>query len=59
MTPEERAEMRRHEKALTEEILAVKRAESAVMNAMTFEERMAYHKKNADEFRALGFNVVS
>jgi hypothetical protein len=59
MTPEERAEMRRHEKELADEVLSWKRAESAVMNAMTFEERMAYHKKNADEFRALGFNVVS
>jgi cystathionine beta-lyase/cystathionine gamma-synthase len=59
MTPEEREEMRRHEKALTEEILAVKLAYSAKLNAMTFEERMAYHKKNVDKYRALGFNVVS
>jgi hypothetical protein len=58
MTPEERAEMRRHEKELADEVLSWKRAESAVLNSMTFEERLAYHKKNAEKFRALGFNVV-
>jgi hypothetical protein len=58
MTPEERAEMRRHEKALTEEILAVKRAYSAKLNAMTDEEQLAYFEHSAEEYRALGFNVV-
>jgi hypothetical protein len=59
MTPEERAEMRRHEKELANEVLAVKRAFSAELNAMTTEERLAYYKKIGDECRALGFNVVS
>jgi hypothetical protein len=58
MTPEEKAEMRRHEKELTDELLAVKRAISAEMNAMTFEERLAYHKRSAEECRALGLHVV-
>jgi hypothetical protein len=58
MSPEEKAEIRRAEKEARDEVLSWKRAESAVLNDMTFEERLAYHKKNAEEFRALGFNVV-
>jgi hypothetical protein len=59
MTPEERTEMRRHEKALAEEVLARKRAMSAKLNAMTTEERLAYYEQISDECRARGFNVVS
>jgi hypothetical protein len=59
MSPEERAEMRRHEKELIKEILAVKRAFSAELNALkTDEEWHAYMKKLSDECRALGYNVV-
>jgi hypothetical protein len=52
MTPEERAEMRRHEKALADEVLSWKLAASAEMNAMTPEERLAHYKKIGDEYRA-------
>jgi hypothetical protein len=58
MTPEEKAEMRRHEKELADEVLSWKLAESALMNSMTFEERLAYYEESAEECRALGFNVV-
>jgi hypothetical protein len=58
MTPEERAEMRRHEKALADEVLARKYALSAKLNAMTDEEQFAYFKQLGEKYRALGFNVV-
>jgi acyl-CoA reductase-like NAD-dependent aldehyde dehydrogenase len=58
MTPEERAEMRRHEKELSNEILAVKRAFSEKLNAMTFEERHTYLKQSAEKFRARGYRIV-
>jgi hypothetical protein len=59
MTPEERAEMRRHEKKLADEVLAWKRAVSAELNALkTDEEWFAYMERSAEECRALGFNVV-
>jgi hypothetical protein len=58
MTPEERAELRRAEKEVRDEVLSWKLAESAKLNAMTTEERLAYYKKCADECRALGLNVV-
>jgi hypothetical protein len=60
MTPEEKAEMRRHEKELTEKILARKRAVSAEWNALkTDEERRNYYKDVDDYCRERGFNVVS
>jgi hypothetical protein len=60
MTPEEKAEMRRHEKELIDELLAVKWAISAEVNALkTAEEHCAYYKQIGDNCRALGFNVVS
>jgi hypothetical protein len=58
MTPEERSEMRRHEKALADEILARKYALSAKLNAMTDEEQLAYFDQQHEKYRALGFNVV-
>jgi hypothetical protein len=59
MTPEERAELRRAEKAVADEVLSWKRAVSAKLNAMTTEERLAHYKQLADECRANGLNVVS
>jgi hypothetical protein len=59
MTPEERTEMRRHEKAVADEVLAVKLAVSAEMNAMTLEERLAESRHIAAEYRARRLNVVS
>jgi hypothetical protein len=59
MSPEERAEARLAENRVREEVLAVKRAFSAELNAMTTEERLAYYKKIGAECRALGYNVVS
>jgi hypothetical protein len=56
MTPEERAEARLAEKKVREEVLAVKYAFSAKLNAMTPEERHVYFDQLADECRALGFN---
>jgi hypothetical protein len=58
MTPEERAEMRRHDKELADEVLSWKQAASAKLNAMTTEERLAYFEQSAEKYRALGFNVV-
>jgi acyl-CoA reductase-like NAD-dependent aldehyde dehydrogenase len=52
MTPEEKAEMRRHEKELTKEILARKRAASVRWTAMTPEERAARSKQIIDDFNA-------
>jgi transcription termination factor Rho len=59
MSPEEKAEIRRAEKEARDEILAIKRAISAEMNAMTFDEQLAHHAKMAEKYRAEGFNVVS
>jgi hypothetical protein len=59
MTCEERAEIRRAEKEVADEVLSWKLAVSAEMNAMTFEERLAHHERCAEKYRALGFNVVS
>jgi hypothetical protein len=58
MTPEERAEMRRHEKELADEVLTVRRALSEELNAMTNEEQRAHFKKIGDECRARGLHVV-
>jgi hypothetical protein len=58
MTPEEKAEMRCAEKEVRDEVLSWKLAESAVLNAMTTEERLVYYKQCADECRARGLNVV-
>jgi hypothetical protein len=59
MTPEEKAEMRRAEKEVRDEVLSWKLAVSAEINALkTEEERLAYFKKIADECRAQGLNVV-
>jgi hypothetical protein len=58
MTPEERAEMRRHEKELADEVLSWKYAVSAELNALkTDEERHAYFQKIRDECIADGLNV--
>jgi hypothetical protein len=59
MTPEERAEMRRAEKAVADEVLSWKRAVSERLNAMTSEERRIHYKQLAEKYRALGLNVVS
>jgi hypothetical protein len=60
MTPEERAEMRRHEKELADEVLSWKLAVSAELNALnTDEEWHAYFKEIGDECRARGLKVVS
>jgi hypothetical protein len=59
VSPEERAEMRRHEKELADEVLSWKYAVSAELNALkTDEEWFAYMEKSAEECRALGLNVV-
>jgi hypothetical protein len=59
LTPEERAEARLGEKRVREEVLAVKYAFSAELNALkTDEERHAYFKQLKEKHRALGFNVV-
>jgi hypothetical protein len=58
MSPEEKEEIRRAEKEARDEVLSWKRAESALMNSMTFEERIAYYEKCAEKYRALGFNVA-
>jgi hypothetical protein len=59
MTPEARAEARLVEKRVREEVLAVKYALSAELNALkTDEEWNAYMKKINDKCRARGFNVV-
>jgi hypothetical protein len=59
MSPEEKAEIRRAEKEARDEVLSWKRAVSAEMNAMTFEERLAHHAEMAEKCRARGFNVVN
>jgi hypothetical protein len=59
MTPEARAEARLVEKRVRDEVLAVKYALSAELNALkTDEEWNAYMKKINDKWRARGFNVV-
>jgi hypothetical protein len=52
MTPEERAEMRRHEKALADEVISWKLSASARRNAMTEEERVTHDKQIADDYNA-------
>jgi hypothetical protein len=59
MTPEARAEARLVEKRVREEVLAIKYAVSAELNALkTDEERHAYFKQLRDTCRARGFKVV-
>jgi hypothetical protein len=59
MSPEEKAEIRRAEKEAMDEILAIKRAFSAELNALkTDAEWFAYMERSAEECRALGLNVV-
>jgi hypothetical protein len=57
MSPEEKTEIRRAEKESWDEALSWKLAESALMNSMTFEERLAYYEESAEECRALGYNA--
>ena len=57
MTDEEK-EIRAIERKIMAKTLAVKRKISKKLNSMTLEERMEYNRKQAEEYKALGFNVV-